>query len=594
MSSPREEYASRLERWAAAQNALQHRNRQLSNARLAIGLAAVAIAALSIGVEWISPWWLLAPLGLFIALAIRHDRVDRELQKSIRAVAYYTRAQQRSAGILSAPPSSHAGGSREGSLYAGDLDIFGPNSLFELLNAARTSTGERTLENWLLSPALITEATARQQAVAELRPRLDLREQLALLGSDIRAAIGQRSMSEWGTRPPVHFFRGARWIALLLALAAVGAIIAFFAGFAGLRLLFYVFVIEGIFGFFLRDAAGSVVSAIDAPASDLRLIALLLGAIERESFTSPGLRSLQQRLTADGQRATEQIHRLERLVDRLDWARNQFFRVLAAPLLWVPQCAIAIEAWRNRCGHAIGDWILAVGEFEALLSLATFAYERPDATFPELDDSPEPFFRASALSHPLIPAQEAVPNDVDLGGSARLWIVSGSNMSGKSTLLRAVGLNTVLAWAGAPVTASALRLSRLEVGASLRTNDSLADHRSRFYAEISRLRDIVDLAGRSPTLYLLDELLSGTNSHDRRIGAEAILRGLVERGAIGMATTHDLALAEIAAALNGRAINVHFEDHLEGTQIRFDYRLKRGVVARSNALALMRAVGLEV
>jgi DNA mismatch repair ATPase MutS len=168
-------------------------------------------------------------------------------------------------------------------------------------------------------------------------------------------------------------------------------------------------------------------------------------------------------------------------------------------------------------------------------------------------------------------------------------------MSGKSTLLRAVGLNVALAWAGAPVTCARLRVSRLDVGASMRANDSLADHRSRFYAEIERLRAIVDLARAGhPTLFLLDELLSGTNSHDRRIGAEAVVRGLVEHGAIGMVTTHDLALAEIAETLGGRAANVHFEDHLEGGEMRFDYRLRPGIVTRSNALALMRAVGLDV
>jgi DNA mismatch repair ATPase MutS len=206
-----------------------------------------------------------------------------------------------------------------------------------------------------------------------------------------------------------------------------------------------------------------------------------------------------------------------------------------------------------------------------------------------------PLFDAEALRHPLIPAAVAVANDVQLGKAARLWIVSGSNMSGKSTLMRAVGLNAVLAWAGAPVACARLSISPLRIGASMSTHDSLADNRSRFYAEISRLRDVVELARSGhATLFLLDELLSGTNSHDRRIGAEAVVRGLVERGAIGLVSTHDLALAEIVSTLDGHAANVHFEDHIEGGEIRFDYRLRSGVVTRSNALELMRAVGLDV
>jgi DNA mismatch repair ATPase MutS len=298
--------------------------------------------------------------------------------------------------------------------------------------------------------------------------------------------------------------------------------------------------------------------------------------------------------------ASVEIRRLEKWVERLDWSRNQFFRGIAAPLLWIPQCAIAIEKWRGHCGPHIGAWVAAVGQFEALCCLATFAYERPDAVSPELvDDGPAfsgvPVFLGTKVKHPLIAAQTAIANDVDLGGELHLWIISGSNMSGKSTLLRAVGMNLVLAWAGAPVCCEKLRVSRMHLGASLRVNDSLADNKSRFYAEISRLRDIVNLSkSGQPTLFLLDELLSGTNSHDRRIGAAAVVKGLVDRGAIGMVTTHDLALADIAGELGARARNVHFEDHLEAGEIRFDYQLRPGVVKRSNALELMRAVGLDV
>ena len=231
---------------------------------------------------------------------------------------------------------------------------------------------------------------------------------------------------------------------------------------------------------------------------------------------------------------------------------------------------------------------------EALSSLATFAFERPQATFPELV-SAGPMFEADGIRHPLMNPKTCVPNDVRLGGDGRLLIVSGSNMSGKSTLLRSIGLNAVLAWAGAPVTADRLRISPVAVGASIRVIDSLQDGRSRFYAEITRLRQIVDLtAGDRPPLFLLDELLSGTNSHDRRVGAEAVVRALVERGAVGLITTHDLALTAVASTLDGRATNVHFDDRIDDGRISFDYKLKPGIVEHSNALELMRAVGLDV
>jgi DNA mismatch repair ATPase MutS len=239
-------------------------------------------------------------------------------------------------------------------------------------------------------------------------------------------------------------------------------------------------------------------------------------------------------------------------------------------------------------------WLAAVGELEALSSFAGYAAEHPEDVFPALIES-EPLFDGEQIAHPLIARGAAVRNDVRLDSECRLLVVSGSNMSGKSTLLRAAGLNAVLAWAGAPVCAAALRVSPVAVGAAMRVQDSVLEGKSRFYAEITRIRQVVDLAGAgAPLLFLLDEMLSGTNSHDRRIGAGAILRTLVERGALGLITTHDLALAEIADELAPHARNVHFEDHIENGRIAFDYRMRPGVVTRSNALELMRSVGLEV
>jgi DNA mismatch repair ATPase MutS len=235
-----------------------------------------------------------------------------------------------------------------------------------------------------------------------------------------------------------------------------------------------------------------------------------------------------------------------------------------------------------------------VGEIEALCALAGYSYERPRDPFPDIVDG-EPRFEATGLTHPLLPERRSVRNDVNLGPGTRLLVVSGSNMSGKSTLLRSIGINVVMALAGAPVRALALTLSPLALGASIRVTDSLQGGISRFYSEITRLRQIVDLTGGpAPLLFLLDELLQGTNSHDRRIGAEAVVRGLLGRGAIGLLTTHDLALAHIADLLAPKAANVHFEDHIEGGRIAFDYILRPGIVQRSNALELMRSVGLEV
>jgi hypothetical protein len=592
---PLQEYRARLARWQSAFETHQRRAIQLGNARLAAGAALAAIAAATFGPGWIPAWWLAPPAAALAALFAVHPRVSRALQRASRAAAFYERGLARLENRWIGTGSQETTFAPADHLYAADLDLFGRGSLFEFLSTARTATGERILAEWLLAPGEIGAVRARQEAVRELAPRLDLREDLALTGDDVRAALDDRRLSEWGAQPAVRFFPGARVVALLLALAGAAALGAWLARESTLRPLLGVVLADLAFGLATRGEVRRVVHGANAPARELKLVALLLERLEAEEAAAPALRDLRSRLQAGGRRATRQIRRLVRLIEWMEWANNQVFAPIGGLLLWLPQFAMAIEAWRARCGPRIGDWVAAVGEFEALASLASFAYERPSATFPELLSGREPVYEASALTHPLIPPEEAVANDVALGGAARLWIVSGSNMSGKSTLLRAVGVSVVMAWAGAPVTAGRLRLSRLRLGASLRANDSLADHRSRFYAEISRLKAIVDLAGSGQaTLFLLDELLSGTNSHDRRIGAEALLRGLLARGAIGLATTHDLALAEIAAAMDGRAANVHFEDHLEGGEIRFDYRLRPGVVARGNALELMRAVGLDV
>jgi hypothetical protein len=416
---------------------------------------------------------------------------------------------------------------------------------------------------------------------------------LAVLGEDIRAALDDRRLAAWGAAAPVRFWAGAQWVALLLALVAAVAVAGWATDRVTLRPFLYVAVVEMVFWWSMRGQVEAVTSGVNTPARELGVVAVLLERLEQEQFASPALRALSERLRVNGRVASQQIHGLRRLVEWKEWAHNQVFGVIAAPLLWVPQFAMAIERWRMECGPHVADWIAAVGEFEALGSLAAFAHERPEAVFADLVEGDVPVYQATAVAHPLLAA--GVPNDVVLTRETPLWIISGSNMAGKSTLMRAVGLSVVMAWSGAPVTAGALRLSRLRIGASMRASDSLADHQSRFYAEIRKLKAVVDAAGSGePTLFLLDELLSGTNSHDRRVGAEGLIRGLLERGAIGLATTHDLALAEIAESMGGGARNVHFADLFDSGKIAWDYKLRPGVVQKGNALELMRAVGLHV
>jgi len=338
-----------------------------------------------------------------------------------------------------------------------------------------------------------------------------------------------------------------------------------------------------------------VLRETDAAVRDLDLLAELLAILERAELRAPRLAELRNAVSIGGvESASKAIARLDLLAQLLDARRNQLFAPIGAALLFTTQVAFAVDAWRARHGPALRRWIEAVGELEGLASLAGQAYEHPADAWPELVEGP-PVFATRAAGHPLLAEPRCVRNDVRLDEALRVLVVSGSNMSGKSTLLRTVGANAVLALAGAPVRAAELRLTPLALGASIRLNDSLQEGHSRFYAEIRRLRQIVDAtAGPPPVLFLLDEVLHGTNSHDRRIGAQAVVRSLVARGAIGLVTTHDLALAQLAESPELHAANVHFEDELLEGQMHFDYRMRPGVVTRSNAIELMRAVGLEV
>jgi len=262
------------------------------------------------------------------------------------------------------------------------------------------------------------------------------------------------------------------------------------------------------------------------------------------------------------------------------------------PLLYTLQAAASAEGWRRRHGPVVAGWLDVLGEIEVLVSMAAYSFERPADPFPEFVHGPAAF-AASAIGHPLIAETSRVRNDVEIDGTTRVLLVSGSNMSGKSTLLRSVGMNTVLAMMGAPVCAAHLKLTPMQVGASIRVNDSLHAGSSRFYAEITRLRQLFE-PWPLPLLFLLDELLQGTNSNDRRIGAQGVVRALIDRGAIGLVSTHDLALTEGMDLPTGALRNVHFEDQLEDGQLRFDFTLRDGVVTRSNGIELMRAIGLEV
>ena len=592
MTTPVSEYQFRLNARQVALTATESISQRFWVWRRIIFITIPILIALAVE-DLLHPALIAIPILIFLILMVRHQTVRRREAHYRRAVGYYQACLARINHQWSGTGVTGENLINPQHPYAVDLDIFGPGSLFELLCQARTQAGEGRLASWLLNPADPVTISTRQEAITELRDHLDLREDLALLGDDVRSAIDDHSLTTWAAGAEIPINRLAPFVALILGLASFTSIILWFA--AGYRTLaLAAILVESLFIFFHRQRIWAITSAIDRPGRELVLLAGILARIEQEQVSEGPLADIRRRLEIEGEAPSRQIRRLSRLVEILDSTRNQFFAPIAFALLIPAQLAFAIERWRIKSGRSIQPWIDAVAELEALSSLAGFAFENPEHVFPEIVEGGV-CYEATALGHPLLPAERCVRNDISLGAPLRALIVSGSNMSGKSTMMRTIGINAVLAFAGAPVRATRLRLSPLTIGASIQIQDSLQSGASRFYAEITRLKQIVELTnGSLPLLFLLDEILSGTNSHDRRIGAEAIIRGLVERGAIGLMTTHDLALTRMVDGLGDRAANVHFEDHLEDGKMVFDYRMHPGVVTHSNALELMRTVGLEV
>lgn len=589
----RDEYAGAVAASAGDVARLERLDSRMADWRLVTVVVAGVTAWLAWGLRWFSPWVLIVPLAVFVGLMVWHERVVSRRDRARRVLAFYEAGLRRVEGRWAGTGNEGARFVDPAHPYAIDLDVFGRGSLFELLCTARTRAGEECLAAWLSASAPPDVILERQEAVAELRPRLELRRDLALLGEDVRVGIDPAALAAWGDAP-------ARLPAGPWRVAATVLTVGTLAGFAlwGTGHGFYVLLVFIVAGRVLEGWLGAgvkrVVNTVERPARDLRLMAELLARLEAEPCESGLLKRLQSALRTEDDPASSRVERLQAILGHLSARGNPLLAPILAVLLWTTHWAFAIETWRARNGAHLGGWLRAIGEFEALGALSAFAYEHPEDPFPEIV-AEGAVFEAQGLGHPLLPPGQAVTNDVALDKSARLYLVSGSNMSGKSTFLRTIGANAVLALAGAPVRASSLRLSVMNVGASIRTQDSLEGGISRFYAEILRLRQIVGIATENPPLlFLLDEILHGTNSHDRRLGASAVARALVGSGAIGLLTTHDLALAQLADDASLGATNVHFEDQLMGGQMSFDYRLRPGVVEKSNAIALMRAVGLDV
>ncbi len=588
-----------------ALRSLEGRSRRIGGARLGVAAAVIAVIG---GIVWahVGPaaWGALALLAAgFVALVFAHSRVHDAAERSRAGLRFHERGLARLTLAWDALPSTSERFKRASHPFTGDLDVFGRASLMQLVDATETRFGEERLAGMLSleTPTGWPDAvTERQEAVRDLSGRFAFREALAMAGGVLAGEpLDPGPLVAWSEahdEPPPALRRVLPVIAWLQP-AIVLPLLAF-GSFLGLttRIVAVVSIGAIILGVATSARLAPMLEAVSARGPAVTRWRAMLAGLEREPLTAPLLERLKATLDGPGGRASEEVARLERIVGYTDARLNEVFRFVIGPLLmWDAHCALALLRWRARTGPRLRAWLDTLAEAEAIASLAAFAFEHPEYAWPEL--AAEPVLEARSLGHPLIPADRRVDNDVRLASAGRALVITGSNMSGKSTLLRALGANVVLAAAGAPACAASLRVGPLRVATSMRISDSLEAGVSHFYAELQRLKGVIDLArepGSPPVLFLLDEILHGTNSRERIIGACAVVRDLLALGALGAVSTHDLGITALERELAGRVENAHFEEQVDGDTMTFDYVLRPGIVQSSNALRLMRAVGIHV
>jgi len=603
-----EEYRARAARFGKTAEEHGARSRLVSNLRgLSFGVAAVAaiVAATGRAVSVSGP---LAVAGLccFVALLVVHSRVIAAEDTAKRWARVNLDAIRRVTGKWRELPENGARFADAAHPYAGDLDLFGPGSLFQRLSVAHTRYGQEALARFITKPETRDAILGRQQAVRVLAPELETRQELEALALAAtepdgkerahRPAPDPEPLLAWAeSEPTLGKNLAVVWAARLLPVLSIAGIVGS-ASFGLPALAWGVpIALSVLLNLATRDVTARVFVAVSSTEGAFLRYGAMLGLLEKLDLPSPILTSMRQAVVQSGQLPSEAMAEFRRAVSWYDLKHNGLIHPVANTLLlWDVHCTLLLERWQTRAGKAARGWFRALGELEALSSFAGFLHDDPGATFPEISEHGA-VFEAEGLAHPLLLPDARVANDVALSGPGRALLVTGSNMSGKSTMLRSMGLAAVMTMAGAPVVAKRLRASLLAVRTSMRISDSLDQGVSHFYAEVRKLKVVLDAtAGDLPVFFLLDEVLHGTNSRERQVGARWMLSELIAKRALGAVSTHDMELCRLPEHLMQHVEQVHFQESVQGGAMTFDYTLRPGPVTAGNALRLMKIVGLDV
>ena len=596
MASPKAEHEARRTRWQQEVDALTRRENGLSAGRLVtfLGILIVGIAGIS---QAHLPMILggVAGILVFIILVIVHARVLMAKEAAEARVAVHDRHLLRlDARWGELAPS---GAVQSNHPYASDVDLVGSDSLAQRLDVSQTLRGEQNLSVWLGTPASIAEIHARQAAVAELAENLDLREALEARGNTAKGNKKLDGAPFLAFTKRKDLVRGSVLVPIIhvFPLVVLGLYIAGEQGLIPGWAWVLALVAQSIFALSFASRAVDAFQLIAARRGYAEAFQKMLVTVEQANFESERLQSLRKRVHVEDRAPSSYMARLDRWAGLAEF-HTQFpiHFVVNLMTLWDLHVLLRLEGWNADVGKGLGDAFEALGEIEALSSLASMLHQDPSASLPTLHEERRSF-GAEALVHPLLPVETRVANDLEMPPEGAVVIITGSNMAGKSTLLRAVGLNIALAQAGGPVLAKSFHLSPVRLRASMRIDDDLKRGASYFHAELTKLRSVVAEADAEPPIFfLLDELLRGTNARARHIGARAILKHLSERGASGLTATHDIALSALEDENPEHVLNVHFTDVMLDGEMIFDYRLQPGVVKTSNALQLLKMAGIEV
>jgi hypothetical protein len=480
--------------------------------------------------------------------------------------------------------------------YTSDLDIFGDRSLFQYLNRTSIARGRECLADWLSHPAEPDIILERQRAVAELTDMLDWRQEFYACGRLSRETEQDYdALITWlSTRPMMLGSRFYRSLLVLLPVLTLSSL-ALVSWLIPWNIpVTFILIQLGLVGWNLRRINHHH-NQVSRKYELLVKYADLIRIAEGEKFESARLQALQEELRSDGKSVGQKLRSLARIVVDFDRRLNMIMGgVLNGLLLWDLQCILRLEKWKEKSARELPGWFAVLGEFEALNSLAGFRFNVPESVFP-IPDPGGAIILAASLSHPLIPPGENIPNDISIEHFGQFMLITGSNMAGKSTFLRTVGVNLVLAAAGAPVMAQNMQFRPTDIFTSMRVRDSLSSRESTFYAELKRLRKIIEIHNKGQqSLVLLDEILKGTNSRDKHFGSEMFIRQLIELNSAGLIATHDLELSILETEFPENIKNYCFEVQIDNQEFIYDYKLRSGVCQTMNATELMKKMGISI